>query len=122
MGENHKENLTECLKQWHDMTLRQNEVLAAGDLQQFERLNRVSIVLQSRFRNTISHLAPAKLDNREKRLLEEIQELQAVFIEEIKKGCQEVSRTIGTLRKNRTSLKGYRQGPPRAPRFKSERT
>jgi hypothetical protein len=122
MGENHKENILKCLRQWHDITLKQSDVLAAGDLLQFERLNRVSIVLQTRFGSSLSHLKPARLDKEDLHLLKEIQACQARFIEEIGKGGQEVAKAIGNLRKNKSSLNGYRQNSAAIPRFKSERT
>jgi hypothetical protein len=55
-------------------------------------------------------------------LLEEISACQARFIEEIRKGTEEISRVIGMLRKNKASLSGYRQNSPALPRYKSERT
>ena len=122
MGENHKENLLKCLRQWHDITLKQSEVLSAGDLQQFERLNRVSIVLQNRFGNSLSHLKPGKLSGGALGLLEEIQSFQGKFIEEISRGSAELAHAIGNLRKNKASLNGYRQSSTSVPRFKSERT
>jgi hypothetical protein len=122
MGENHKEDILKCLSQWHDITVKQHEVLAAGDLDQFERLNRVSIVLQARFDNSISKLRPARLMEQELNLLKEIQAYQTRFIEEIQRGSQEVAKAIGTLRKNKNSMNGYRPNSPKPPRFKNERT
>lgn len=122
MGENHKEDLLKCLRQWHDIILKQDEVLAAGDLDQFERLNRVSTVLQSRFGNSLSMMKKPQLDQEERELVENIQAYQNKFIEEIRKGSQEVAKAIGSLRKNKASMNGYRQNASRPPRFKNERT
>jgi hypothetical protein len=122
MGENHQENLLKCLRQWHDITLKQSDVLSSGDLEQFERLNRVSIVLQNRFQTSLDNLVKPVLSAGDRALLEEISACQSRFIDELKKGADEMSRVIGTLRKNRASLAGYRQNSPALPRYKSERT
>jgi hypothetical protein len=122
MGKNHQKDLLTCLKQWHDITLKQGEVLAQGDISQFERLNRVSIVLQSRFQNSLEKLEKPELASSDRTLLEEIRSLQAGFIEELERGTEEIAKSIGMLSKNKKSMKGYKQKPPAQPRFKSERT
>jgi hypothetical protein len=122
VGENHKENLLSCLRQWHAITLKQREVLAAGNIDEFERFNRVAVVLQGRFDNSLSKLKQPRVAQEDMKLLEEIKELQAQFIEEFKKGTQELAKTIDTLRKNKNSMNGYRRNTPAKPRFKSERT
>lgn len=122
MGKDHKENILKCLKQWHDVTLKQHEALAGNDLSLFERLNRVSVVLQSRFGNSLSMLKTDVLDKESLTLLREIQKCQAGFIKEMNEKKQDLALAIGKLRKNRTSINGYRQKSPALPRFKSERT
>lgn len=122
MGENHKENLLKCLRQWRDITARQREVLAEGDLEQFERLNRVSLVLQSRFDNSLSKAGDARRDETVAALLEEIRANQAVFVDAVSRDIKELAAAIGRLAQGRRSLGGYRRNPHAAPRFKSERT
>jgi hypothetical protein len=122
MGKNHQEDLLTCLRQWHDIILKQDEVLSQGDISQFERLNRVAVVLQTRFQNSLDNLDKSALTSQERTLLEEIHSFQTRFIEELKKGSEEIEKTIGKLTKNKNSMKGYKQKSHAQPRFKNEHT
>lgn len=122
MGENHKEDLLKCLRQWRDITARQGEALAGGDLEQFERLNRVALVLQSRFENSLPEAGKPRRDEAVRNLLEEIRANQALFIDAISRDIKELATAMGKLAKDRKSLGGYRRSSHAAPRFTSKRT
>jgi hypothetical protein len=122
MGEDHKENLMRCLRQWHEITLKQGEALSKGDLPLFEKLERVSLALQERLDGHFTRLKPARLDHEGLILLKEIHACQSRFIAELTSECQKISGTICSTRKNRTSIKGYRQNKGSIPRIKSQRT
>jgi len=110
------------LKGWHSLSLRQAEALSQGDLGEFGRLTKLSVLLQARVDELLSGLEPAGIDQASLPLLKEIRKIQTGLVSELEKGTHELSETIGVLRKNRTSLKGYRQTQTPAPRFTSGRT
>ena len=122
MGENHKENILKYLKEWLSLSLKQRDALSRGNLDEFEKFTKVSVLLQSRIDELMSRLGPAKIDKPGLNLLKEIQDIQSDLVCRLKEGVSELSETIGVLRKNKTSLKGYRQPQTSPPRFKSERT
>jgi hypothetical protein len=122
MGENNQENILKHLKEWHSLSLKQREALSQGNLELFEELTKVSVLLQARIDELLSGLRPAKIDRAALNLLKEIRNIQSCLISELKKGTHELSEAIGALRKNKTSLKGYRQTQSPAPHFKNERT
>lgn len=122
MGEDNKENIIKSIRQWHALTLKQVQALLDGNLEDFGKLAQISVAFQTRLDNLLSTPAPLKLDKASLGLLKEIQTIQSDLIAELKKGTQEISNAIGTIRKNKTSMKGYRQAKSVTPRFKSERT
>lgn len=122
MGQNHKENLVKCIKDWHTLSLKQVKTLREGNIDIFENLLKDSSAIQTHFGELISALKQEKLDQASLRMIKEIQAIQAGLIAELKKGTQELSNAIGSLRKNKNSMKGYRQTASSIPRFKNERT
>lgn len=122
MGEDHKEDILKHLKEWLSLSLEQKEAFSRGNLDEFEKLTKVSVLLQSRIDEMISQLGPAKIDKPCITLLNEIQSIQSDLVLMLKGSVSELSETIGALRKNRTSLMGYRQTQAPPPRYKSERT
>ncbi len=121
MGENHKENILKCLKDWRALSLMQGKALSEGKFEEFEKLTKVSVILQSKINNLLKKISPDKPDKESIELLKAIQKLQEGLIKELSKGVKELSQAIATLSKNRTSVKGYRQNKAVPPRFKSER-
>jgi hypothetical protein len=122
MGENNKEKLLKLLREWRSLSLKQKEVLSQRNLEQFEKLTNVSELFQTHINELISHFRPTGIDQTALGMLKEIQSIQSDLVSELKKGVCELSETIRTLRKNKTSMKGYRQVQTQSPRFKSERT
>ncbi|HQG30638.1 MAG TPA: hypothetical protein PLA83_01810 [Deltaproteobacteria bacterium] len=122
MGENNKENILKHLKGWHSLSLKQGEALSQGNLEEFTRLTKVSVLLQARVDDLLSGLGSAGIDQASLSLLKEIQKIQTGLVSDLRKDASELSETIGVIRKNKNSLKGYRRTQTPAPRFKSERT
>ncbi len=120
MGEDPQEIIAKSIRQWHALTLKQVQTLLDGNLDEFGKLTEISAALQKRLDGLLP--TPAKLDRVSFGLLKEIQTIQSDLITELQKGTREISNAIGKLRKNQTSMKGYRQTKPATPRFKSERT
>lgn len=122
MGKDSKENLLKHLKGWHSLSLKQKEALSQGNIEEFEKLTKVSVLLQSRVDELLSGIEHTQIDQPSLHLLKEIKRIQSDLVSELTKGVHELSETIGVLRKNKTSVKGYLGKPKPAPRFKSERT
>ncbi len=122
MGTDHQKIVLSLLKKWRSLILEQGESLSEGDLEKFERLTRDTSVVQARLDDIFSRLKPAKLDEDTLDLLREIGSRHAELLAELKRGTDDVSNTLGDLRKNRTSLQGYRQTRASGPRFMNERT
>jgi hypothetical protein len=121
MGENHKENILKCLKDWHSITLMQGKALSEGNIKEFEKLTAASVTLQARLDKLLIQIKPAKLNKECMNLLTLIKNHQDDLLTEITRGARELSKAIATLTKNTSSLKGYRQNRSSPPRFKSER-
>lgn len=122
MGEDNKENIIKSIRQWHALTLKQVQALLDGNLDDFGKLAQISAAFQARLDSLLLAPAPLKLDSTSLGLLKEIQSIQSDLITELKKGTQEISDAIGTLRRNKTCMKGYRETASTTPRFKNERT
>lgn len=122
MGTDHKKIILTQLAQWRSLALQQGKSLSEDNLEEFERLTAASAKIQARLDEIFSALKPAKIDRESLSLLQEIRSLQADLIVQLKKGSQELSDVVGNLRKNMTSLQGYRQTGTSGPRFMNERT
>ncbi len=122
MGTDHQKIVLSLLKKWRSLILEQGTSLSEGDVEKFERLTRDTAVVQARLDDLFSRLKPAKLDKETIELLREIGNRHAELLTELERGTDEISNTLGDLRKNRSSLKGYRQTKAPGPRFMNERT
>jgi hypothetical protein len=122
MGTDHQKIVLSLLKKWRSLILEQRESLSEGDLEMFERLTRDTALVQARLDDIFSQLKQARPDKDTIELLREIGSRHAELLTELKKGADEISATLGDLRKNRTSLQGYRQTKASGPRFMNERT
>ena len=121
MGENHKENILKCLKDCHALSTMQVKALSAGNIEEFEKLTKVSVILQSKFETLKKKMSPDKPSRECVELLKAIQKIQDGLIKELSNGVSELSQAIANLSRNKKSVKGYRQNMPVSPRFKSER-
>lgn len=122
MGTDHQKIILSLLKKWRSLIQEQGTSLSESDVEKFERRTRDTAVVQARLDEIFSRLKSAKLDKETIELLKEIQSSHAGLLTELERGIDEISNTLGDLRKNRTSLKGYRQVEASGPRFMNERT
>ena len=122
MEKDYKQVILTYLHQWHALVRKEAELLAAGDLEEFEILNRKSASIQEKLDNILSKKMPQDLGKEIPDLMKKIHTLQSEIAEELEKGTKELAVRIGALRKNKTSLKGYKQYKPKTPRFMNERT
>lgn len=99
----------------------QGKALSEGNFEKFEKLAKVSAILQSKFENLLKKISPDKPNKESIELLKIIQKLQDGLIKELSKGVTELSKAIAILSRNKSSVQGYRQNKSASPRFKSER-
>ena len=122
MGKDSKKIILNLLNNWRSIIVCQTEALTSDDLDRFAKLNRESESIQEQLDEHLSTCVAVR-DDRE--VLDSIQALQALHssvVDALIVGTKEISETIGMLRKNKTSLKGYKQHKVSAPRLMSERT
>jgi len=122
MGTDHQKIVLSLLKKWQSLIQEQGASLSEGDMEKFERLTRDTAVIQARLDDIFSRQKPAKLNKETIDLLREIGSRHAELLEELKRGVDEISNTLGDLRRTKTSLKGYRQTKATGPRFMNEIT
>lgn len=122
MGKDHKEIILTLARKWRAILLEETEILSNGNLEKFDKLTKESVQIQARLDDMLSKIDPASLGKEILDLMGELQEHNANLVAELTRGRKELSVRIGTLRKNKTSLKGYKQKKKAAPRFMNERT
>ena len=122
MGKDSKKIILNLLNNWRSIIAGQTEALTSGDLDRFANLDRESVSIQAQLDE---HLSKRSAVHNDREVLDSLQELHALHssvVDALIVGTKEISETIGMLRKNKTSLKGYKQHKVSAPRFMSERT
>ena len=122
MGKDSKKIILNLLNTWRSIIVGQTGALSSGDLDRFDLLNRESVSIQTQLDELLSNCDAVRNDTE---ILDSIQGLHALHsgvVDALIVGTKEISETIGMLRKNKTSLKGYKQQKVSAPRFMSERT
>ena len=122
MGKDSKKIILTLLNKWRSIIVEETGALAGDDLDQFELLNKISVSIQAQLDEMLSNSDTIRMD---KEVLDSMQELHALhsgLVDGLIEGTKELSDKIGILRKNKTSLKGYKQQKISAPRFMNERT
>ena len=122
MGKDSKKIILSLLNNWRAIIAGQTEALTSGDLDRFANLDRESVSIQAQLDE---HLSKRSAVHNDREVLDSLQELHALHssvVDALIVGTKEISETIGMLRKNKTSLMGYKQHKVSAPRFMSERT
>jgi hypothetical protein len=122
MGKVSKKIILTLITKWRSLIVGQTDALSKGDLDQFELLNKKSVAIQAQLDKILLNSDTTRMD---KEVLDSMQELHALhsgLVDGLIDGTKELSERIGLLRKNKTSLKGYKQQKISVPRFMSERT
>ncbi|HPJ93487.1 MAG TPA: hypothetical protein PLU81_09560 [Deltaproteobacteria bacterium] len=122
MGKDSKKIILNLLNNWRSIIACQTEALTSGDLDRFAQLNRESVSIQAQLDEHLSKRSAVRNDREVLDSLQELHALHSSVVDAFIVGTKEISETIGMLRKNKTSLKGYKQHKVSAPRFMSERT
>ncbi len=122
MGKDNKKIILNLLHKWRSIIDEETGALSSGDLDHVELLNKKSVSLQAQLDKILADSHAVHMD---KEVLDSMQKLHALhsnLIKGLMAGTKKLSEKIGMLRKNKTSLKGYKQQKISAPRFMNERT
>lgn len=122
MAEHNPEAALNLLKSWHTVLGRQTEALENGAIEDLEGLMKQSAGIQKRLQDILSS-TPQLLGDRE--VASRIRSLHRdheALIDSIRAQAEELSCQIDTVRKDKTSLGGYKQKKESSPRFMSRRT
>ncbi len=120
MGSHNTETILTLLNTWQNIIDLESGAVSDGDFQKLEVLVRDSVLLMKRL-ETLFSSDPAIKDKKALEIMKRIFEKQGKNIQILQNRTEELHREIGDLRKNQSSLGGYRQKKVSAPRFKSER-
>lgn len=122
MGKDHKEVILTHLNTWRTIAQEEIEALRQGDLERLEKLAAQSAAIQARLDIILSGMDPSTIGREVLGVMNDIHELNSCLVGELGNGSLEISKEMGMLRKNRTSLNGYKQKKRSTPRFMNERT
>ncbi|MGC9324955.1 MAG: hypothetical protein ACP5G0_09455 [Desulfomonilia bacterium] len=123
MGTDHqKTDLLNCLKAWQGIITKQADAIAHGRLGEFTDLTRQSFAIQARIENLLAHATPSANHRDVLLLLRELSSQHLECVQALKECTDALKGDIARLRKNKTSLMGYKQHASPKPRFMSERT
>lgn len=121
MEDRHTEELLKLLKSWQTVVNQESEVISRGDIQNLEKLIQLSSLIQQRVARHFSSSGPKNQDTSTTKLIMDLHTQQGKIIETLREQTESLAQEIGTLRKNKTSLMGYKQNRAMPPRFKNER-
>jgi len=119
MGDNNTETILTLLNAWQKIIDLESEAISDGDFQKLEKLVHDSTVLLKRLEAFFSDHAVK--DKRTLEMMKRIFKQQGQNIQVLQSRTEELKQEIGDLRRNKTSLGGYRQNKISVPRVKSER-
>ena len=104
------------------MAARELTALSEGRFDELEELIRQAAVIQRELDKHFSVRALSDCSPEVTRNLREIHAMQANILKEMQHGYDLLSERIGTLRRNRSSLAGYKQHKGSSPRFFNRHT
>jgi uncharacterized protein (UPF0335 family) len=122
MVKNSKEIILTLLNAWRNISIEEAKALRFGDLDRFEKLNSESTHIQSQLDYILADIDTSGFSRKVSELMEKIRKLNSSLLKELHKGTKELSERIALLRKNKVSMKGYKQNKSIAPRFMNKHT
>ncbi|HHO76186.1 MAG TPA: flagellar protein FliT [Deltaproteobacteria bacterium] len=122
MGNDNKENILNLLNRWHSISIKETEALSSGDLESLNSFLKESLQVRSHLEKLLAKTDYSDLGDDILGLLKKLSEIHASLTTELNRGRDELSDRIGNLRKNKTSLNGYKQKKITSPRFMNEHT
>ena len=110
------------LKSWREAICTQVKALQEGNIETLEGFMQQSSKIQLHLQEIFKTSPRVLRDRQIAGLLRELHQDQGSIIEYLKGQTDELAREIATLRRNRTSLGGYKKKKDPSPRFMSKRT
>ena len=121
MGNHHTEEILNLLNSWETLINLESGAISEGDIQKLgELVNRSTSILQS-LETIFSSSGAVKHDKATQETMKRLYEQQDKNIRVLQEHTDELRQSIGELRKNKSSIKGYKQNQATHTRFKNER-
>jgi len=121
MEDHHAETVLKLLSAWQSLVSRESEAIAQGKLDDLEHLLQQSSLIQQRLERDLTASDFSRHDRRVLEMTGKLHKQQEMNMQALREQTDELAREIGFLRKNKSSLLGYKQNKAQSPRFKSER-
>jgi len=122
MADHNPETALKLLKSWRIILNKGTEALSQGNIQELERLFQETSKIQQRLSHMFAASNSLVKDKNISIMMRGLHKEQEKLIEALKSQTEELAQEIGTLRKNQTSLNGYKQKNATSPRYMNERT
>jgi len=122
MADNHSEAALNLLKSWRSILRKETEVLSQGDIPELKKLFHITTAIQQRLDALFSTSKFLMQNESVSGIVKDLLQDQGDIIESLKKQTEDLAKKIGTLRKNKMYLNGYKQKRPSVPHFMSKRT
>ena len=121
MAGNNPETALNLLRAWRILLCKESEALKQGNIHELEKLFEETSRIQKQLGRLLASPTCAK-DKKIPILIKELLQEQDNIITDLKNQTEEISQEIGLLKKNKTSLKGYKQKKTSSPTFLNKRT
>jgi hypothetical protein len=121
MGDHNTKTILTLLDAWQKIIDLESGAISDGDFQRLEALVHDSTILQKHLEKLFSSSDSPVHDKKALEMMRKIFEQQGKNIQVLQSKTDELKQEIGDLRKNQSSLGGYKQNKVFTPRFKNER-
>ncbi len=122
MADHSPEAILNLLKSWQTLVNQESEAISQENIQDLEKLIKQSFLIQQHLEHLLGASDSTRQDKLVSEMIKDLYKKQEKVMGELQGKTDALAQEIGTLRKNKTSLMGYKQKKTLAPRFKSERT
>lgn len=122
MADHHTEAILNLLNLWQTLVNQESEAISQENIHDLEELIKQSFLIQQRLEHLLGASGSIRQDKLILEMIRDLYKKQEKVMWELQGKTDALTQEIGTLRKNKTSLMGYKQKKTLAPRFKSERT
>ncbi len=122
MAEHRPETALNLLESWQTVLDKQSRAVEEGDVQNLEVLAKESSTIQRQLQKMLSSSSQIPRQRKIADLMRDLHQEQGRLIATLMRQTEELGNEIGTLRRNKTCLGGYKQKKDSPPRFMSKRT
>ena len=122
MADHHTEEILNLLKQWQSLVNQESDAISKDNIQDVGEMIKQSSLILQRLEHLLGASGSTKQDDLISEMINGLHKQQEIAIQALKGQTDTLAQHIGALRRNKTSLMGYKQNKTLPPRFKSERT